>query len=45
MNRFVEPEELATLIAWLASEECLFTTGGGARRVWRTRHVLEGKVS
>jgi 3-oxoacyl-[acyl-carrier protein] reductase len=27
MNRFVEPEEVAALICWLASEECSFTTG------------------
>jgi 2-dehydro-3-deoxy-L-rhamnonate dehydrogenase (NAD+) len=28
MGRFVLPEEIAALIAWLASEECSFTTGG-----------------
>jgi 2-dehydro-3-deoxy-L-rhamnonate dehydrogenase (NAD+) len=27
MNRFVEPSEIAALIAWLASEECSFATG------------------
>jgi NAD(P)-dependent dehydrogenase (short-subunit alcohol dehydrogenase family) len=28
MGRFVEVEEIAAMIAWLASEECSFTTGG-----------------
>jgi 2-dehydro-3-deoxy-L-rhamnonate dehydrogenase (NAD+) len=28
MNRFVEPQEIAALICWLASEECSFSTGG-----------------
>jgi len=27
MNRFVETEEIAALVAWLCSEECSFTTG------------------
>jgi NAD(P)-dependent dehydrogenase (short-subunit alcohol dehydrogenase family) len=27
MNRFVEPEEIAALVVWLASEECSFSTG------------------
>jgi 3-oxoacyl-[acyl-carrier protein] reductase len=27
MGRFVEPREIAAAIAWLASEECSFTTG------------------
>jgi 2-dehydro-3-deoxy-L-rhamnonate dehydrogenase (NAD+) len=27
MNRFVEPQEIAALVAWLASEECSFSTG------------------
>jgi NAD(P)-dependent dehydrogenase (short-subunit alcohol dehydrogenase family) len=27
MNRFVEPSEIASLVCWLASEECSFTTG------------------
>jgi 3-oxoacyl-[acyl-carrier protein] reductase len=27
MNRFVKVEELAAMIAWMASEECSFTTG------------------
>lgn len=27
LNRFLEPEEAAGLIAWLASEECAFSTG------------------
>ena len=27
LNRFLEPEEAAALIAWLASEECAFSTG------------------
>lgn len=27
MNRFVEPAEIASMICWLASEECSFTTG------------------
>jgi 3-oxoacyl-[acyl-carrier protein] reductase len=27
MNRFVTVEELATMIAWLASEDCSFSTG------------------
>jgi 3-oxoacyl-[acyl-carrier protein] reductase len=28
MDRFVLPEEIAAMIAWLASEDCSFTTGG-----------------
>lgn len=28
MNRFVQVEEIASMIAWLSSEECSFTTGG-----------------
>ena len=28
MGRFVLPEEIAALIAWLASEDCSFSTGG-----------------
>ena len=28
MGRFVLPEEIAALIAWLSSEDCSFTTGG-----------------
>jgi 2-dehydro-3-deoxy-L-rhamnonate dehydrogenase (NAD+) len=28
MNRFVQPQEIAALICWLASEECSFSTGG-----------------
>lgn len=28
MNRFVEVQEIAAMIAWLASEDCSFTTGG-----------------
>jgi 3-oxoacyl-[acyl-carrier protein] reductase len=27
MNRFVQPAEIAALVAWLCSEECGFTTG------------------
>jgi 3-oxoacyl-[acyl-carrier protein] reductase len=27
MNRFVEVEEIAALVAWLASEDCSFSTG------------------
>jgi 3-oxoacyl-[acyl-carrier protein] reductase len=27
MNRFVNVEELAAMIAWLASEDCSFSTG------------------
>jgi 2-dehydro-3-deoxy-L-rhamnonate dehydrogenase (NAD+) len=27
MNRFVEPQEIAALVAWLSSEECSFSTG------------------
>jgi NAD(P)-dependent dehydrogenase (short-subunit alcohol dehydrogenase family) len=27
MNRFVTVEELAAMIAWLASEDCSFSTG------------------
>ncbi|HWE73389.1 MAG TPA: SDR family NAD(P)-dependent oxidoreductase [Stellaceae bacterium] len=27
MNRFVQPPEVAALVAWLCSEECAFTTG------------------
>lgn len=28
MNRFVQVEEIAAMVAWLASEDCSFTTGG-----------------
>ena len=28
MNRFVQVEEIAAMIAWLSSEECSFSTGG-----------------
>jgi 3-oxoacyl-[acyl-carrier protein] reductase len=28
MGRFVMPDEIAAMIAWLSSEECSFTTGG-----------------
>ena len=28
MGRFVLPEEVAALIAWLSSEDCSFSTGG-----------------
>ncbi len=28
VGRFVETQEIAALVAWLASEECSFTTGG-----------------
>lgn len=28
MNRFLKVEEVAAMVAWLASEECSFTTGG-----------------
>ena len=28
MNRFLTVEEVAAMVAWLASEECSFTTGG-----------------
>jgi len=27
MNRFGQPEEIAALVAWLASEDCSFSTG------------------
>ena len=27
LNRFLEPDEAAALIAWRASEECAFSTG------------------
>ena len=27
MGRFVEPQEIAAAICWLASEDCSFTTG------------------
>jgi 3-oxoacyl-[acyl-carrier protein] reductase len=27
MNRFVEVDEIAGLVAWLASEDCSFSTG------------------
>jgi len=27
MNRFVEPQEVAAVVCWLASEECSFSTG------------------
>jgi 2-dehydro-3-deoxy-L-rhamnonate dehydrogenase (NAD+) len=28
MGRFVQVEEIAALVCWLASEDCSFTTGG-----------------
>ncbi|HEV8016038.1 MAG TPA: SDR family NAD(P)-dependent oxidoreductase [Stellaceae bacterium] len=28
LNRFVQPAEIAALVAWLCSEECSFSTGG-----------------
>ncbi|MBL8311830.1 MAG: SDR family oxidoreductase [Burkholderiales bacterium] len=28
MNRFVQVDEIAAMVAWLASEDCSFTTGG-----------------
>ncbi len=28
MNRFVQVEEIAAMVAWLASKDCSFTTGG-----------------
>ena len=28
MERFGKPEEISSLICWLASKECSFTTGG-----------------
>lgn len=28
MGRFVEPAEIAAMVAWLCSEDCSFTTGG-----------------
>ncbi len=28
LERFLEPAEAAAMIAWLASQECSFTTGG-----------------
>jgi 2-dehydro-3-deoxy-L-rhamnonate dehydrogenase (NAD+) len=28
MNRFVEPDEIAAMICWLASDDCSFTTSG-----------------
>jgi len=28
MDRFVLPEEIAAMVAWLSSEDCSFTTGG-----------------
>jgi 2-dehydro-3-deoxy-L-rhamnonate dehydrogenase (NAD+) len=27
MNRFIEPDEIAALVAWLSSQECSFSTG------------------
>ena len=27
MGRFVEVDEIAAMVAWLASEDCSFTTG------------------
>ena len=28
MGRFVQPDEIAAMVAWLCSEDCSFTTGG-----------------
>jgi 3-oxoacyl-[acyl-carrier protein] reductase len=27
MGRFLEPDEVAAMVAWLSSEECSFSTG------------------
>jgi NAD(P)-dependent dehydrogenase (short-subunit alcohol dehydrogenase family) len=40
MRRFVQVDEIAALVAWLASEECSFSTGGefdisGCRTTYR----------
>ena len=48
LNRFLEPEEAAALIAWLASEECAFSTGavfdisGGRATYWGPRDGFRG---
>jgi 3-oxoacyl-[acyl-carrier protein] reductase len=40
MKRLGQPEEVARLIAFLASDACSFSTGGGLRPVRRARHLL-----
>lgn len=40
MERFLEPDEAAAMIAWLSSQECSFSTGRRFRPFRRTRRLL-----
>ena len=40
MGRFGTVDEIASLVCWLASEDCSFSTGRGVRRVGRAGDVL-----
>ena len=44
MGRFLEVNEAAAMVAWLASEECSFTTGSVFDLVGRPRHLLAARV-
>ena len=40
MGRFVQVDEIAALVAWLASEECSFSTGARVRHLRRPGDLL-----
>ncbi len=40
MGRFVEVDEIAAMAAWLASDDCSFSTGAVFRHLGRARHIL-----
>ena len=41
MNRFGEVDEVAEMVAWLASSHCTFATGASFRSLRRTRNLLK----